>query len=246
MPAKKTIALVIPTLDEAENINPLYEAVLAIVPKLADYTLKLIFVDDSANDETKQSIESLQARNLQILYLEGPQQGFAKAVTEGLRFARARADVIVTLDADGSHNPEYIPAMVALLEQKVDLVVGSRYTSGASSQRKINQLLYSRSLNALLKHITRSTITDYSSGYKAMTSAALQKLDLENNRTVGYVFQVEFMLTALQAKLHIQELPITFLDRVRGSSKFGHLATFEAISKILTYYFRNALKKLFL
>lgn len=243
MHTKKTIALVIPTLNEAENIESLYNAISKVALGLNRHTCKLIFIDDSTNEQTKQVIHTLATEDLEIVYLEGPRQGFAQAIAYGLSVAKTHAEIIVTLDADGSHNPEYIPAMVSVLEAGADLVIGSRYCSGASSRRKANQFLYSRSINALLRHATRSSITDYSSGYKAMRREVLATLELDWNQTVGYVCQVEFALAVLKTGFCIQEIPIDFVDRTRGHSKFKFTHTLEATTKILTYSLRETIRR---
>jgi len=214
--------VIIPTYNEAQNICKLLEEILSLRLK----NLAILIVDDNSPDGTGRLVEEFRQKNAvkeQIFLLSRKRkEGLGKAYLAGFYWALAhRYERIVTMDADFSHNPQYLPTLFS--EAKEDtLVVGSRYIKGGKV-KGWGPLRYLNSLGANL--ISRLLLglkpRDVTAGYKCYPASFLKSIDLENLVSSGYAFQVEMLLLAQDRGFKIKEVPIVFVDRRVGESKIA-------------------------
>ncbi|WP_341925021.1 polyprenol monophosphomannose synthase [Nocardioides psychrotolerans] len=231
MPAPRVV-IVIPTYDEADNITELLTRVRGASPE-AD----VLFVDDQSPDGTAERIREHTARDPRVFLMSGEEkQGLGAAYRAGFAWALDRGyDVVVQMDADLSHPPERISALVAALDD-ADIAVGSRYVPQGSVQNWArSRRLISRLGNLYVRLVLAVPVHDTTAGFKAFRAEALHAIDVLNSTSNGYCFQIENTWKAHRAGLRIAEVPITFVDRTRGSSKMSGAIAAEALAEVLAW-----------
>ena len=215
-----------PTYNEHKNIATLVEHLFRIDP---DY--HLLIVDDSSPDGTGVIVRDLQKKHPN-LYLEvrAKKDGLGRAYIHGFHWALSRDyDAIVQIDADMSHDPMEIPAMLAYLNNH-DLVIGSRYIHGVSVVNwPIRRLVLSYGANLYSRIATGMPIKDATGGYKAWSRKVLASIDLDNVKSSGYSFQIEMNFRAWIKGYSLKEHAIIFIDRTIGESKMSRSIMFEAV-----------------
>jgi len=218
--------IISPTYNEHKNIATLVEYLFKIDP---DY--HLLIVDDSSPDGTGDIVRELQ-KKYPNLYLEvrAKKDGLGRAYIHGFHWALSRDyDAIVQMDADMSHDPMEIPAMLALLNNH-DLVIGSRYIHGVSVVNwPIRRLVMSYGANLYSRIATGMPIKDATGGYKAWSRKVLASIDLDNVKSSGYSFQIEMNFRAWIKGYSLKEHSIIFIDRTIGESKMSRSIMFEAV-----------------
>lgn len=218
--------IVIPTFNEAQNIAGL---VVAVRTTLGD--AHLLVVDDASPDGTASIVRKLAAADPQVHLLERPgKQGIGSAYVAGFGWGLARGyERYFEMDADLSHDPSALPALVAALDAGADVVVGSRGVPGGGV-RGWGPLRHALSKGGSLyaRLILGSSVRDMTSGYKGYTRRALERIGLSTVRSNGYAFQVETTYRALQSGLVVVEVPILFVDRRAGQSKMSSREIGEA------------------
>lgn len=228
-PGVGRVLVVIPTYNEAENLTWIVERVRRAVP-----SVDILVADDNSPDGTGAVAEALagQDRRVHVLHREG-KQGLGAAYLAGFGWARQRGyDAVVEMDADGSHAPEDLPAMLAAARD-ADVVIGSRWTRGAQVLNwPLRRLLLSRCGNLYARLALGMPVSDATGGYRVYRLSALEALDLASVCSQGYSFQVELSRLAHRAGVRIVEVPITFAERERGSSKMSPLIVAEALWRI--------------
>ncbi|NOZ75932.1 MAG: polyprenol monophosphomannose synthase [FCB group bacterium] len=222
--------IISPTYNERKNITALVQAVFTTSQ---DY--HLLIVDDNSPDGTAEKVRQLQ-RAYPNLHLEVRQEknGLGTAYCHGFKWALERDfEAIAQMDADLSHNPEEIPAMVKML-QTHDLVIGSRYCDGISVVHwPLSRLILSYGANIYARIVTGMPIKDGTAGFKVWRRSALETLGLEKVKSQGYSFQIEMHFRAWQKKFRIAEHPIIFIDRTIGESKMSRHIMIEAVIMVL-------------
>lgn len=219
------VAVVLPTYNELENL-PL------IVPEILVHGYRLLIVDDSSPDGTGRLAESLAADLNPVSVLHRNEKaGLGPAYAAGFDHAmREGAEVVVEMDADFSHDPADLPRLVAAVAEGADLAIGSRYVPGGSTPDwPLLRRLISRGGNLYARGMLGISIRDATAGYRAYTADALNALPYRSARASGYGFQVELAWRASQAGMNITEIPISFRDRTRGTSKMGLPIVLEAM-----------------
>ena len=223
--------VVVPTYDEAQSIRPIIDRIRRAVPE-AD----VLIVDDASPDGTGAIADELAAHDDRVAVLHRPgKAGLGAAYLQG--FARAFEggyEAVVEIDADGSHDPAELPAMLALLETgPADLVIGSRWIPGG---RVVNwpwaRRAISRSGNRYARWMLRSRIHDLTAGFRAYRTRALSGLDRAVVSSQGYCFQVELAWRVEAAGGVIVEHPIAFVERENGRSKMGPGIVAEALVRV--------------
>lgn len=208
---------VTPTLNEADSLPLLVESFFACVPAEAE----LLVVDDASPDGTANVCRRLMAGQprLHLLERRGP-PGFGRAQTAGLLWALERGYArIGTLDADLSHDPAHLAAMLRLLENH-DVVVGSRYVrDGGTVNWSVGRQLLSLTANSFAAALLGMRVHDMTSGYRLYRADALRGLPLDELRSTGYSFLVELLYRLVLAGARVAESPIIFLERRTGRSK---------------------------
>jgi dolichol-phosphate mannosyltransferase len=219
------VAVIMPTYNERDNIEPMAGRVRAAVPG-AD----LLVVDDNSPDGTGDIADKLAAEDshIQVMHRAG-KAGLGAAYIAGFQWALERGyGTVVEMDADGSHRPEELPKLLAALEH-ADLVIGSRYVPGGTvvNWPKSRELL-SRGANTYARLMLGIAVRDATAGYRAYRAATLQRIGLHGIESRGYCFQIDLALRTVRAGLTVVEVPITFVERVHGASKMSRSVVFEA------------------
>jgi dolichol-phosphate mannosyltransferase len=222
--------LVLPTYDEAENIEAIVEAVLAKLPASA----RVLVVDDNSPDGTGDIAERIAAAEERVEVLRRPgKEGLGPAYIAGFRHALgAGAGLILEMDADFSHDPAYLPRLLDAAE-RADLVIGSRYVpgGGVSDWSAMRQAI-SRGGSAYARLALGLEVRDLTGGLKCFRREVLEAIDLDAVASRGYAFQVELTYRAIQKGFRVVEVPIVFRDRHAGSSKMGVAIVAEAIWRV--------------
>jgi dolichol-phosphate mannosyltransferase len=229
--------LVLPTYDEAENIEPFLAAVL---PKLPD-DARILVVDDNSPDGTGRIADRLAAAEGRIQVLHRTEkEGLGPAYIAGFRRALAEgARLILEMDADFSHDPAYLPRLLEA-SKRADLVIGSRYVEGGGvSNWGVLRRGISRGGSAYARLVLGVGVKDLTGGFKCFRREVLEAIDLDSVDARGYAFQVEITYRALQAGFKVAEVPIVFRDRHAGSSKMDSSIVAEAIWRVPRLRFRR-------
>ncbi len=217
-PDGEGLLLVVPTYDERDNVGDLVRRVRARLP-----ACDLLVVDDDSPDGTAELCRQLAASDpgLHLLVRKGV-RGLGGAYVAGLRFGLERGyRTIGTLDADLSHNPDHLPAMLALAARH-DVVVGSRYIrDGGTINWRLRRILLSWLANRFAAWLLRIPVHDVTSGYRLYGRPALERVHLEEITSTGYSFLVELLDRLARTGSSIAESPIVFYDRTLGASKLG-------------------------
>jgi dolichol-phosphate mannosyltransferase len=223
------VAVIIPTYNERDNLEPIVARVRTSVPA-AD----ILVVDDSSPDGTGEIADKLAATDthVHVLHREG-KSGLGAAYIAGFTWCLERGyDVLVEQDADGSHDPADLPRMLTALDG-ADLVIGSRYVPGGTTVNwpKSRELL-SRSANIYVRILLGIGIHDATAGYRAYRARTLRAIGLDEVESQGYCFQIDLTLRTAQEGFVIREVPITFTERARGASKMSNAIVAEALLRV--------------
>ncbi len=232
------VAVIIPTYNERENLLPLTRELLAL--EQVNY---LIIVDDNSPDGTGELADELAQKEPRIVVVHRPgKQGLGRAYVAGFRRAtELGADVIITMDADFSHHPRYIPAMLDKLNMPCDIVIGSRYIPGGGTRHwGIERQFLSAGANMVARLSLGLRAHDCTAGFRAYRRRVLESIPLDDIRSNGYSFLVEMLYRCQRAGFRVEEVPIIFEDRQHGQSKISQ----EEIFKAMLTVFRLALDRL--
>ena len=219
--------VVLPTYEEAENIVWVLENLRAAVPR-AD----VLVVDDAGTDDTASVAEEAAARLGRITVLRRPHKaGLGSAYLTGFGVALEQGyGAVVEMDADRSHDPQALVALLAELDAGADLAIGSRYVPGGVIPR---WAAYRRLLSGVGNRVAAAAVGthvgDLTSGFRAYRLEALRAMDLGAVRSEGYGFQIEMAARVMSAGGTVVEVPITFRDRTRGTSKLSGRIVMEAL-----------------
>jgi dolichol-phosphate mannosyltransferase len=221
--------VVIPTYNEAESIAGLMEQVLDAHPGV-----DVLVVDDGSPDGTADIVDKAMTAESRLHLLErSAKEGLGAAYRAGFRWGMDRGyDALVEIDADFSHPPDRLPALLGALET-ADVAIGSRYvpggaTVGWSPVRKA----ISRLGNAYVRFVIGLPVHDATAGYRAFRADVLRALAVESSESNGYCFQIEMAHRAWQEGFRIVEVPITFTERVAGTSKMHRRIVLEALIRV--------------
>jgi dolichol-phosphate mannosyltransferase len=229
-----SIWLIIPTYNEAENVSGIVRAAETELAVLAPADHRILVVDDSSPDGTgriaDQLAEELDA--VEVLHRQR-KDGLGRAYLAGFERALAhRAELVIEMDADFSHDPGYLGKLLAAAED-ADLVLGSRYVPGGAVRNwGLLRRLISRGGGLYARAILGVDIHDLTGGFKCIRRTVLEAIDLPTVRSEGYVFQVEVTYRAALAGFRVREIPIVFNDRARGSSKMSWRIAAEAMVRV--------------
>jgi dolichol-phosphate mannosyltransferase len=226
--AGEGVWVVLPTYDEAENIEPIAAAILAALP-----TATLLVVDDDSPDGTGRLADGLAAVDARVQVRHRRlKQGLGRAYLDGFDVALAGgAATVVQMDADFSHDPAVLPALVApIRDGTADLVIGSRYTKGGGVvDWGLGRRFVSRGGSLFARLVLGLGQNDLTGGFKAWRAETLAAVPFDGVHAGGYVFQIEMSFRADRAGARIREVPITFRDRRVGQSKMSRRIVVEAL-----------------
>jgi dolichol-phosphate mannosyltransferase len=230
VPENASVWLVIPTYNEAANVEAIVDAALAQLPT----DRRLLIVDDSSPDGTGRIAERLADGREDVAVLHRPQKrGLGPAYIAGLREALSGgAELIAHMDADFSHDPSDLPRLLGAAAE-ADLVLGSRYVEGgAVTDWGPGRRAISRLGSAYARTALGVSIRDLTGGFKVFRRGALEAIEVESLASLGYAFQVETTFRAILAGLKVVEVPITFRDRRVGQSKMTGSVVLEAAWRV--------------
>lgn len=223
------LLVVIPTFNEQDMISSIVGRVRACVPEA-----HILIVDDNSPDGTGVIADDLRSHDSNVHVLHRPgKEGLGAAYLAGFAWALQHDyDIIVEMDADGSHQPEQLPSLLTALSA-ADLVLGSRWVAGGGTQNwsKMRELL-SRGGNRYTRWLLGMPVRDATGGFRAFRAEALRRLDLHEVASQGYCFQVDLAWRAAQRGLTIVEVPITFVERSAGESKMNQRIVAEALWRV--------------
>ena len=230
--------VVVPTHDEAANIGDLLDALNAHVPDV-----DVLVIDDASTDGTRSIVRGRPEFGGRLRIVERDEKrGLGDAYVYAFGIALDEGyDAIVEIDADLSHDPAVLPTMLDLARREISLVIGSRYIPGGSVvgwPRRRTWL--SRWGNRYAAIALGLAINDATAGYRVYRADTLRRIDLEAIKAEGYGFQVEMTYRAVAAGCSIVEVPITFRDRVAGSSKMSGNIVREAFLLVTWWALRDA------
>jgi dolichol-phosphate mannosyltransferase len=227
-----SVWVVIPTYEEAENVEAIVEAVRAeLGAALPRTTRRILVVDDDSPDGTGLIAGELARRHadVRVLHRRG-KAGLAAAYAAGMaRALHEGATLVVQMDADFSHDPADVPRLLAAAADGADVVLGSRYVAGGRVEGwPLHRRLVSRLGGRYAAGVLGLPVQDPTGGFKCFRAGALRAIGLTGLRADGYAFQVETTYRAVQLGLRVVEVPITFRDRTRGRSKMSAGIAVEA------------------
>jgi dolichol-phosphate mannosyltransferase len=220
-----------PTYNEAENVERIVRATDAELERVAAGEHRILIVDDNSPDGTGAVADALAAELISVEVLHRTsKRGLGHAYLEGFGRALAgEAELVIEMDADFSHEPRYLPALVTAAAD-ADLVLGSRYVPGGGVRDwGLLRRLISRGGGLYARTILGIDIRDLTGGFKCFRRDVLEAIELWSVRSEGYVFQIELTYRALLAGFTVREIPIVFADRAAGSSKMSAQIALEAI-----------------
>jgi dolichol-phosphate mannosyltransferase len=226
------VLVIVPTYNERENLPLIVGRVREAVPHA-----HVLVADDASPDGTGQIADHLASDDPQVHVLHRPgKQGLGAAYLDGFGWgSRHGFDVLVEMDADGSHQPEQLPRLLDAL-RSADLVLGSRYVKGGSvvNWPRSREVL-SRGGNIYTRVMLGVPLKDATGGYRAFRATTLRKLDLTGVESKGYCFQVDLARRAVQAGLRVTEVPIEFVERELGVSKMDQRIVAEALWRVTVW-----------
>jgi dolichol-phosphate mannosyltransferase len=224
--------IILPTYNEAQNLPRLVGQLRASVPDAA-----ILIVDDGSPDGTGAIADSLTAayRDLHVLHRAG-REGLGAAYRAAYAWALQRDyDTMVQMDADGSHQPTDLPALLAAAPDH-DVVVGSRWVRGGGVvDWPLKRMLLSRAGSSYARVMLGLPFADITGGFRVFSAKALREIDLASVDSRGYCFQIEMLMRANDRGLSIREVPITFIEREFGESKMSGSIVREALSAVTTW-----------
>ena len=231
------VVAVIPTYNEVENLEAVVKGVRVAVPDA-----RVLVVDDGSTDGTDALARRLGGELGEIELVARPAKlGLGSAYRDGFRLAiDAGAEICVQIDADLSHDPQVLPALVANVEHGADLAIGSRYVPGGATESWPRRRRWlSRWGNRYAAGVLGLAVNDATSGYRAYRAAALAAMDYATVRSEGYGFQIEMTHRLVRSGGRIVEFPIVFRDRQAGESKLSRGIVHEALGLVARLWFED-------
>lgn len=235
------VLVIIPTYNEADNIEPATARVREAVPEA-----HILVADDNSPDGTGKVADELAAadEHIRVLHRKG-KEGLGAAYLAGFRWGIEHGyGVLVEMDADGSHQPEELPRLLTALKG-ADLVLGSRWVPGG---RVVNwprsREVLSRGGSLYSRVLLDLPLRDITGGYRAFRSETLEGLGMDDVASQGYCFQVDLAHRAVRAGFHVVEVPITFVERERGDSKMSRSIATEALWRVTAWGMQGRVKRI--
>jgi dolichol-phosphate mannosyltransferase len=231
------IAVVIPTYNEVDNVRPLISRLRAL-----SIDPRVIVVDDNSPDGTAAVVEEIAQEDARVQLIRRPAKlGLGTANKAGIALARELgAEYVATMDADFSHEPERLPALVAAAERVRGMSIGSRYVPGGISDYGSRRQILSRTANLLARlSIGGAAVRDATAGFRCFSPRALERICWDGITSEGYSFQVETVAMARMRGVAIAEVSIYFRDRVAGVSKISRREVVRGIATLARVLYRR-------
>jgi len=234
--------VVLPTYNEARNLEGIVPLILA-----ADERIDILIVDDASPDGTGEIADRISAAlpRVSVLHREG-KLGLGSAYLTGFAWGLERGYAwLMEMDADFSHDPKYLPALIEAASGEVDLAIGSRYVQGVNVINwPMSRLLLSWSANKYAHWVTGLPLKDATSGFKCFRREVLEVIDFDSVGSTGYTFQIEMDFRAWKKGFRLGEVPIVFTDRAEGQSKMSGAIMREAVWRVWSLRLRSMFGRL--
>jgi dolichol-phosphate mannosyltransferase len=227
------IVIIIPTYNERENIGILISALQKQFSGIA-HEMNILVVDDNSPDGTSNVVRDEMTKYSNIHLLTGNKNGLGAAYIRGIKYAvkNLGADAVMEMDADFSHKPEDIPMMISIFDKGTDFVIGSRYVNGGKIPENWGFLrkMISKWGNIFARYIAGlHQVRDCTAGFRLIRASIIKKINFEDLMVQGYAFQMALLHQAIAARASVKEIPVEFVDRIRGETKLGLSDIFEFI-----------------
>jgi dolichol-phosphate mannosyltransferase len=237
------VGIAIPTYNEKANLTALIEELSRVFEPLK-ISFRIVIVDDNSTDGTGDLADNLAGRYQYISVIHRPRKlGLGSAYKDAFKFLLndPEVTVIMEMDADLSHRPEYIPSLLSKIDEGYDLAIGSRYIEGGGVDKEWTPMrrLISKSANFLTVMFAGLNVKDATGGFRAYESYALRMIDLSKIRTNGYAFQIDMLSQCSNAGCEIAETPIFFYERKHGKSKLARTSILEFIKTLEAAFFNR-------
>jgi dolichol-phosphate mannosyltransferase len=233
--------VVVPTYQEADNVEPYLKAMRSAAPDV-----DILIVDDNSPDRTADLAEKVGAELGRIDVLRRPaKDGLGNAYRAGFAVALERGyDHIVQMDADLSHDPAVVPTLLAALDAGADVVIGSRYVPGGSTPNwPTHRRLLSKWGNRYATAVLGLSLRDATAGFRAYQAGTLREIRFDTTEANGYAFQMEVARRLAEHRCAVVEVPITFVDRVRGVSKMSPTIMAESMALVTGWGLRDRIRR---
>ncbi|MEL7209907.1 MAG: polyprenol monophosphomannose synthase [Actinomycetota bacterium] len=229
--------VILPTYDEADNIETVLERIRAECPEAS-----LLVVDDGSPDGTADLADAVGERIGRVDVLRRPgKAGLGSAYRDGFRWGLERGhETLIEMDADLSHDPAALPALIAAVDHGADLAIGSRYVPGGTiPDWSWHRRMLSRWGNRYAAGVLGLAVNDATAGFRAYRATMLEAIDLDRVVAEGYGFQIEMTYQVVRLGGGIVEVPISFSDRLRGESKMSGRIVVEALGLVTWWAVRD-------
>jgi glycosyltransferase involved in cell wall biosynthesis len=225
------ISVIIPVFNEELTIGTVIERVKVVLQNIG-FEYEIIVVDDFSTDR------SLALSNRQGVKVYSLKKHMGKGYALRAGFAKAKGDIITTIDSDGSHRPEELPSLLTpILQEKADLVIGSRYLSQKPAAAKKLNAIGVRLFNLLIEVFTGAEVSDSQSGYRVMKSEVLRNMSLKSGE---YEIESEMLVKTARQGFRVREVPISFEQRTYGTSRLDPMVDgFKILLSIVSAYMRG-------
>ncbi|PIS09413.1 glycosyltransferase family 2 protein [Candidatus Beckwithbacteria bacterium CG10_big_fil_rev_8_21_14_0_10_34_10] len=243
------VVIIIPTYNERENIKNTLKALEEVFPQVEEkYEMHILVVDDSSPDGTGEIVKELmKTKNFVHLFVNKEKAGLGAAYIKGMKYAieKLQADLVFEFDADGSHQPKYIPGMLKEVTKGADVVVGSRYVPGGSMPKDWG---FDRKLISFFGNLMCQSVLftwqykDMTSGYRVSKTSFLKRIDLDALLSKQFAYKIHLYYAFHKLKAKIVEFPIAFVDRAKGKTKFPKNNIIDSLRVIFTLRFRESKK----
>jgi len=230
----KRMLVFAPTYNEADNIEDLIQKIFQYLPEQ-----EVLVVDDASPDGTGKILDQLKKSNDHIHVIHRPQKlGLGTAHKLAMKYAiHYKFDILITMDADFSHNPKYLPTLVSHMSEN-DFVIGSRYIKGGGSENGFFRILLSQTVNILARSILRIPLRECTTSYRGFQVSLLKKLKIDAILSEGYSFFFESVLYTTLLADKISEFPIYFEDRRAGHTKISRNEIIKGILCLLRLFYK--------
>ncbi|MGW5264243.1 polyprenol monophosphomannose synthase [Microbispora sp. NPDC004025] len=227
------VLVIVPTYNERENLPMITRRLREALPEV-----HLLVADDNSPDGTGRIADELAEADDHVHVLHRTsKQGLGAAYIAGFRWGLAEGyDVLVEMDADGSHQPEELHKLLDAVTDGADLAIGSRWVPGGKTVNwPFSRELLSRGANTYVRLVLGIPVRDATAGFRAYRAATLEKIGLDDVESQGYCFQVDLTLRTVRQGLRVREKPITFVERTVGSSKMSRRIIVEAFWRVAVW-----------
>ncbi len=230
MPTPSRLLVSLATYNERDNLAPLTAEILGVLP-----SAHILVIDDNSPDGTGKLADELAQRDPRLHVLHRPGKlGLGTATIRAMQYAIEQDyDLLINMDADFSHHPRYLPALLAGMDRH-DIMIGSRYVPGGGSENwPWKRIVISRTVNAIVRFLMRLSARDCSGAYRCYRVALLRRVPLDRILSRGYSFQQEVLYRCRKAGARIGETPIVFANRRAGASKVNTREAVRSMSLLL-------------